>query len=433
VSDIAPVPARGKDRRGDAHAIGDVLGRHRDEERRDALRALLMCPLMTAAHPNFAAVRRHASELRDWFSQAAGWILHIERDCARLYKRPADLGDPTRGAPDFERRRYVLFCLACAALERADPQITLRGLGEKLLALAGEQELAERGFAFTLAAQHERRELVGVCRYLLGLGVLHRVAGSEDAFVAREGDALYDVQRRVLAGLLAATRGPSTWPPDSAPATLEARLSALVDEYAADSDEGRRTVLRHHLARRLLDDPVVYFDELDGDPALRVYFQSQRGPLAARLCEATGLVPEQRAEGLALVDDGGELTDTAMPAEGTAAHVTLLVAEFLAAANRRQPGCWSAESDVAAFIREAAPVYGRYWRKAAREAGAELELARAALARLAMLRLVRCGTGGVRALPALARFALGDTELIPRKVTPAQPDLTAASNQADLF
>lgn len=35
-----------------------VLSRHRDEERRDALRALLMQPLMTAAHPAFAAVRR---------------------------------------------------------------------------------------------------------------------------------------------------------------------------------------------------------------------------------------------------------------------------------------------------------------------------------------------------------------------------------------
>ena len=190
-------------RRGGAQMVRDVLSRHRDEERRDALRVLLMQPLMTAAHPAFAAVRRHASELRDWFSQAAGWLLHVERDCARLYKRPADLNNASRGAPDFERRSYVLFCLACAALERADPQITLRNLGDKLLAMAAEPELAERGFAFTLEAQHERRELVRVCRYLLELGVLHRVAGDEDAFVARDGDALYDVQRRVLAGLLA--------------------------------------------------------------------------------------------------------------------------------------------------------------------------------------------------------------------------------------
>ncbi|WLI89653.1 TIGR02678 family protein [Massilia sp. R2A-15] len=418
-------------RRPDSHAVRDVLSRHHDEERRDALRAMLMAPLMTAAHPAFGAVRRHADALRDWFSQSTGWILHVERDCARLYKRPADLGDASRGAPQFDRRRYLLFCLACAALERADPQITLRTLGEKLLALAAEPELTARGFTFLLDAQHERRELVAVCRFLLGLGVLHRVAGDEDAFVARAGDALYDVQRRVLAGLLAATRGPSTWPADSAPATLDARLRALVDEYTADSEEGRRSAMRHHLARRLLDDPVVYFAEFENDPALLAYFQSQRGPLAARLCEATGLAPEQRAEGLALVDEGGELTDAVMPAEGTSAHVTLLVAEFLAGAS--QAGRCVTDTEVANFIRAAAPEYGRYWRKAAREPGAEAELARDALGRLAMLRLIRHDAGGARGLPALARFSLGDTEIIARKAPPGAPGTDAPDTQATLF
>lgn len=397
----------------DARDLTSVLARHRDQERRDALRALLMRPLMSAAHPDFVAVRRHADELREWFAHQTGWILHVERDCARLYKRPADLRDATRGVPDFERRRYVLFCLACAALERADPQITLRTLGERLLALAAEPELIECGFSFTLEAQHERRDLVGVCRYLLELGVLHRVAGDEDAFVARSGDALYDVQRRVLASLLAATRGPSTWPAGSAPDSLDARLAALVDEYTSDSDEGRRTAMRQHLARRLLDDPVVYFDELDAE--LRAYFQNQRGPLAARLCDACGLAPEQRAEGLALVDESGDLTDTAMPAEGTAAHVTLLVAEYLAMEladpGRKDSGRAIAESEIAAFIMQATVEYGRYWRKSAREPGAEKELASDALARLAMLRLIERRDTIVMPLPALARFALGAPQL----------------------
>lgn len=413
----------GKPRRPDAHAVREVMSRHSEEERRDALRALLMAPLMTAAHPAFGAVRRHADALWDWFSQSTGWTLDIERDCARLYKRPADLADATRGAAQFDRRRYVLFCLACAALERADPQITLRMLGEKLLILAA------RGFTFLLDAQHERRELVAVCRFLLELGVLHRVAGDEDAFVARAGDALYDVQRRVLASLLAATRGPSTWPVDSAPSTLEERLRAMVDEYTTGSDEGRRSAMRYHLARRLLDDPVVYFAEFGGDPALLAYVQSMRGPLAARLCAATGLVAEQRAEGLALVDEDGDLTDTAMPAEGTLAHVTLLVAEFLACAE--QAGHCTPDAGVAAFIRMAMPVYGRLWRKAAREPGAEMELAREALARLAMLRLIEHDSEGARPLPALARFSLGDTHIIARVRAPVAPVVN--DNQADLF
>lgn len=202
----------------DSHDIGRQQARHRDDERTQALRALLMTPLMTPAHESFAAVRRHADELRAWFARETGWTLHIERDCARLYKRPADLQDASRGLPGYERRRYVLLCLACAVLERADPQITLRVLGDRLLALAADPALASRNFHFTLGAAHERRELVAVCRSLVELGVLQRIAGDEESFVrstgdaADSGDALYDVRRRVLAGLLAAVRGPSTWP-----------------------------------------------------------------------------------------------------------------------------------------------------------------------------------------------------------------------------
>lgn len=420
--------------RDEVHPVESVLVKHRDQQRRDALRALLMCPLMTTAHPDFALVRRHADVLRVWFAHATGWTLHVERDCARLYKRPSDQRDATRGAPGFERRHYVVFCLACAVLERADPQITLRMLGERLLVLAAEPELAACGFTFTLDVQHERRELVGVCRYLLELGVLRRIAGDEDAFVAQSGDALYDVQRRVLASLLAATRGPSTWPTESAPATLEARLDALVDEYVPDSEEGRRNRVRHHLARCLLDDPVLYFNDLEdqGEPSPRAYLQNQRGPLCARLAEACGLVPEQRAEGVALIDASGELTDTALPAEGTASHVTLLVAEYLAGVEKSEPGRWIAESEIAAFITRVTPEFGRYWRKAAREPGAEMELARDALARLAMLRLVDRRDAAVTLLPALARFALGEPEL-KKKEMKGEPSTWSTSQSLPGF
>lgn len=434
----------------DSTAIGQQQALHQREEFTAALRALLMTPLMTPAHAEFAAVRRHAEALREWFVREAGWPLHIERDAARLYKRPADVSDATRGLPGYERRRYVLLCLACAVLERADPQITLRLLGDRLLALAADPALAALGFSFTLQAQHERRELVAVCRTLLELGVLHRVAGDEEGFVhgGNEGsdslhDALYDVQRRVLAGVLAASRGPSTWPADDAPATLEARLAALVAEPVPDSDEGRRTALRHHLTRRLLDDPVVYLDRLDADQ--RAYFMNQRGTMATRLCDATGLVAEQRAEGLALADEDGGLTDVAMPAEGTEAHVTLLVAEFL---SRRSPGRPNVASapvgggegnlsepralltartnsrtstdEVAAFIAGARQRFGKFWRKSAREAGSEHELAAIALERLQRLQLLERDGTEVRPLPALARFAVGEAELRPA----AQPAAT---------
>ena len=52
-----------------------------------------------------------------------------------------------------------------------------------------------------------------------------------------------------------------------------------------------------------------------------------------------------------------------------------------------------------------------YWRKAAREPGAENALADQALQRLARLKLVEFRSGGVRARPALLRFALGEAEI----------------------
>ena len=398
--------------------IGQQQAQYQHEERSQALRALLMAPLMTSAHAEFAAVRRYADDLRAWFTRETGWTLHIERDCARLYKRPANLLDASRGLPNYDRRRYVLLCLACAVLERADAQITLRVLGDRLLALAAEPSLRSSGFSFALQSQYERRELVVVCRTLLEHGVLLRVAGDEESFVRSNddnaaADALYDVQRRVLAAMLAAVRGPSTWAAAEAPLTFEERLAALVSEHIPDSDEGRRTALRHQLSRRLLDDPVIYSDALDGD--LRAYFTNQRGAMATRLCEATNLTAEQRAEGLALVDEEGELTDVVMPAEGTEAHVTLLVAEFLA--NRRHDGANVAVSEITLFVAQAKERYGAYWRKSAREPGAEQELAYSAVERLQKLQLVACIGEAIQPLPALARFAIGETEIkrSPRK------------------
>ena len=214
-------------------------------------------------------------------------------------------------------------------------------------------------------------------------------------------------------------RGPSTWAAQDAPVALDDRLSALVEEQVADSDEGRRTAVRHRLARRLLDDPVVYIDRLGPDE--RAYFVNQRGPMAARLCEATGLVPESRAEGLALVDEAGWLTDVAMPAEGTEAHATLLVADVLARGFRQPrpngaggapaPAAAVRMADIVDFLREAKGRFGKYWRKSARAPGAEAELAETAVERLEKLHLIERHADAVRPLPALARFALGEAEV----------------------
>lgn len=138
-------------------------------------------------------------------------------------------------------------------------------------------------------------------RVLLGWDVLRRVAGDEDAYLSATGDVLYDVRRNVLAMLLSGARGPSTISADS----FDARLAALADEPAPDTDELRNRTLRQRLTRRLLDDPVVYYTDLD--EAELAYLVSQSHAITRRIEEATGLVAEVRAEGIAMVDPDDEL------------------------------------------------------------------------------------------------------------------------------
>lgn len=394
-----------------AVGLADVLDRQQAEERRRALRALLRHPLLTRAGPDpaaFALVRRHAGWLREWLASNAGWSLQVDTGLARLRKLPGQLDDRTRpalAAParvPFSRRRYVLACLALAALERADAQVTLGWLAERVLALAAEPGLADAGFAFALDSREERADLVVVVRLLLGIRALSKVAGDEQSFVNSSGDALYDVNRRVLAALLVTQRGPST----VAAADLEARLRAITEELVPDSEDGRNRAIRHALTRRLLDDPVVYQQEL-GD-AERGYLTSQRTFLLRRLTEATGLVPEVRAEGLALVDPTGEATDLAMPEEGTDGHATLLLAKHLAGLWRERPGVPVPPAVLEARMAELADKHRALWRKGAAEPGAAAALCRLAIDRLEALALVRRCDDGVLALPALARFAYAE-------------------------
>jgi uncharacterized protein (TIGR02678 family) len=197
-----------------------------------------------------------------------------------------------------------------------------------------------------------------------------------------------------------------------------------------------------------LDDPVVYIDSLA--PDVRAYFINQRGPMAARLSEATGLTAEPRAEGLALVDGTGALTDVAMPAEGTEAHATLLVADFLArgcrqarpngrsAATAARPNGHAAPdapirmADVVAFLREAKVTFGKYWRKSARTAGAEVELAEIAVERLVKLHLIERREDEIVPLPALARFHLDPPAVRSRAAKPHETGGLFADTELEL-
>lgn len=399
-------------------ALTDVLDEQRDAERRRAVRALLRNPLLTPRDAEYALVRKHAGHLAQWFAREAGWPLHADPGVARLRKVPGALGDGSRAASvkdggararqPFSRRRYVLACLALAALERAEAQVTLGWLVDRVVAFAADEEITRAGIAFTMEDRDERGDLVAVAQLLLSIGVLVKVAGDEQAFVNRSGDALYDVDRRVLAVLLSTRRGPSLVAADD----HDARLTAVTEDRVPDTEDGRNRMIRHTITRRLLDDPVLYYADLTSEQ--RAYLDTQRGPLLKRLTEATGFLAEVRTEGIALVDPTREATDFGMPEEGTEGHATLLLAEYLS--ERLQAGEEAVR--VAAAERRMAELIGEHkahWRKNVRDPGAERALTAHALHRLAALGLMRWHGDEVTPLPALARFGYLEPTIIGKK------------------
>lgn len=380
-------------------------------ERRRAIRGLLLTPLVTPegrAAALFALVRRHATFLEEWFAHHAGWSLTIRPDLVRLHKTPADLTDGTRPARDplseqpFDRRRYVLLCLALAALERSERQTTLGRLAEQIASLAaGDPVLVAEDVTFTLEAADDRRALVHVLRWLLNLGALRRVHGDEENFLRDRSDVLYSIGRPVLAHILAARRSPS----QISAADFPSRLAALGTEPHAATPDARNRQIKVALGRRLLDDPVVYLAQLSEDE--RAYLDRQRGHLLPELQRATGLEPEVRAEGLLLADPDGDATDVGLPEEGTEGHLTLLLATHLAERLRADAAFITTAAELASRTRSLIREHQTHWKKEISQPGADRVFTTRVLERLAGLSLVRLTAEGlVQPLPALGRYAM---------------------------
>jgi uncharacterized protein (TIGR02678 family) len=368
-------------------------------ERRQAARLLLASPFLAddGADPQlFSLVRRHGRWLQTWFAEQMGYRLVLDTELARLHKRPAPGARPrplrTRSGAPFSPRHYALGCLVLAALERMEVQTTLSDLASQARVLAASEEGVRD---FDLDRYAERLAFVEAVRWLVDLGVLRLADGDEASFVEGRGDALYDVHGRRLTQLLAAPIPPAL---ASGPQDLAA------ETYPA-TDEGANRRLRHRLMRRLVEEPVLYFEDLE--PAELAYVTSQRHYLLRQIAEATGMTVEVRREGLAAVDPEERLSDFAFPSSGTVSHAALLLAEHLAA--RARPGGRRGEAGAAVPVADLASVladlitrYGRFWSQRYREDAGRL-LAEA-LERLERMGLVDLRPEGVVPRPAVARL-----------------------------
>ncbi|MGW2156231.1 TIGR02678 family protein [Nonomuraea sp. NPDC001699] len=390
--------------------LANQLVRAEKEEIARAIRTLLARPFLSADDEPaaFAVIRKRREPLTRWFDYFCGWRLVVEprEGYARLVKvgsRPTATRPARRrragGAP-FDRRRYTLLCL-CAAELLAAPVTTIGMLARRVARAAA----VEAGVpAFDPVGADERAAFVDALKLLEQHGAITPTDGATDAYLGdEEAKVLYRVDTTRVIRLLAAPVPPSRLPgADTTALTLEAR-------YGGDepTETQRALWVRHSLVRRLLDEPVVYRDELT--PAQAAYAASPTGRrMIRRAAEEAGFVLEERAEGFLLVDTEATATDTRFPDDGSHAKVAaLLLLDLLVTAGPLA---------AARLDEEAAELLRRFphWAKAYRSDGGAARLAADALEVLALFGLARRTGDRVAALPAGARYRVdrgpADTE-----------------------
>ncbi|WP_278264509.1 DUF2398 family protein [Nocardia sp. AG03] len=277
-----------------------------------AARVMLAHHLVTRVYPDRIAlplVRRWATELREDLAELFGYRLEVTETTARLYPVHDRLDDarPARSVNDrvFDRRRYAYLALALAALGRAGDQITLSELAEHVADYAGGID----GLELSTDRAADRDAFVDAIGWLGARGALTLADGDAGGWASdpEAGEALYDIDRPVVFALFR---------PPRALQHLHSVRGLLDDEAEQTSaDQARR------VRRALVERPVVYLDDLS--PAERALLGQDRVVGEVEYC--TGLRAERRAEGVALIDTSGRLSDTRFPGTGTLAQVALLL------------------------------------------------------------------------------------------------------------
>ncbi|MFD5091867.1 TIGR02678 family protein [Amycolatopsis thailandensis] len=386
------------------------------EEVARGIRALLATPLIgeRGSPETFDLIRRRREPIRQWFDYYCGWTLTVEPRLgyARLVKvrAAADPSRPARrlrsGRAAFDRRRYVLLCVAAAELLTV-PVTTIGLLADRVARASAADDLVT---TFEVASRAERLAFVDVLKLLESYGVLETADGDAESFVDdTTAKVLFRVDATLLLRMLAAPVGPSQLavPADDVALRFEELLEAVSHEQRyglssgrhedtpSASDVQRNLWLRHTVFRRLVDDPVLYFAELTAEE--RAYLGTPTGrQLLRRAAEQGGFVLEERAEGVLLVDVDGLATDERFPDDGSNAKVAALL--LLDALD---------EPRTTDYLRNAtAKLLKRFprWAKTYRGKDGVRRLTVDALAVLTGFRLVRAEAELVRPLPAAARY-----------------------------
>ncbi|WP_054813188.1 DUF2398 family protein [Nocardia arizonensis] len=277
-----------------------------------AARVILANHLITRTYPDRIAlplIRRWATELREDLAELFGYRLEVTETTARLFPvvDRLDVGRPARTVNDrvFDRRRYAYLALALAALGRAGDQITLSELAEQVSAYTGRVD----GLDLATDRAADRDAFVDAVGWLATRGAITLADGDAGGWASDPdvGEALYDIDRPVIFALFR---------PPHALQHLRSVEGLLEDRGTRQAADAARRVRRH-----LVERPVVYAEDLH--PAERDLLARER--LVAEVELFTGLTAERRAEGVALIDSSGRLSDIRFPGTGTLAQVALLL------------------------------------------------------------------------------------------------------------
>lgn len=352
-------------------------------ERQKAFTGLLADPVLDRhSRPElWPLVRRHRSVLSEWFDSRLGYRLVVTDVAARLFRLPLDgtVVAPRRFQPP-PRRVLVLALLAAAAAEDAEDVTTTQDLSDRVRVIAAHDDVSLAPYEPDRFA--ERLLFVKAIGLLVSVGALLPTGHGDEE--RREGWAhrtdkiggAYEVRRELLLRMVDPTA-----------------LRAAVGEAGA-ARAAHESAARHGLMRRLLELPVCLFADLSG--AERVYLTGQRHRVLAWCGEMTGWVPEQRAEGIALVATEESATDLPFPRLRATDFASLMVLDELLRAK-------ASLIDDGTLTRAAAEVRQRHSRAMTNELKADGAIERIAVETLAALDLLRpAGQPGLWRLTAVA-------------------------------
>jgi uncharacterized protein (TIGR02678 family) len=337
-------------------------------EYQKAARLVLRHPLITSSYPDSSAlplVRRWVRQLRTDFGEILGYTLLSSGDTIRL-RRAQDMLDGThpavtRARRPFDRRRYAYLVLALSALGRSGAQIALSELADEVAADAGRID----GVGMDTGRKPDRDAFVDAVAWLEARGALRMADGSAVEWVndPERAEALYDIDREVVGAIYAPSRVLQHL--SSVTELLDGPGGGLAGgTVPAQGRETRRRGNARRARRLVLEHPVVYYADVDGE--LRGQLRS--AGLAEDIERLTGLGLERRAEGVALISAGQRFSDVPFPSTGTVAQAALLLCARIAGYLRhhsakieRLPTATAAErlADAARRIDAALPDRGR--------------------------------------------------------------------------